>query len=523
MTNKITLINQIIPKHYYTLKVSARLNSMKYRWFKIGEADTQSRPNGLIKKFNKKSNNRDVEASMVLWEELPSSSSARLTDHKLHEGLIKNNIIKRLDANWVEHVIDEKDGSTEVFELVNPSMTDEEFLKAVKDTAAKIKKSEYTGELTYDQQLIYDPKKKHLVANHFLQTLLTKFKDIDSRIYNSLNLSILLIGQFEPEFVATLAAIHNVYIWHDTADAKHIYTFDRINQRIKYITNLKEIIEMDIKFDLLIENPPYGTSGNNILKTIIDNVDFKEHVCLIPLKDLTVETGNHVDFNSIITFAPHSFSDADVLTHAFRVSKTPLNNTKTIKELCALAFTVDKPFIKFMKANELLYHYAISNIHSWKPENDVSKTFVFHGLAVNSQHTCGLASSSSVTFANAYNMSNIEIKEKTSGYTGCLTSNACRSICFNTPEEKQNFVAFYRDNRNFINRMIANQFIGIRDHGACFPKVDWTKANYWTPELILKKVANYTDEEVKEVLDTMNQDYAVKSDDCIERLFGEYL
>jgi hypothetical protein len=521
---KTNMINQIIPKHYYVIKVAARLNSSKYRWFKVGEADAQSRPNGLVKKFVKKSSTREVDANTVLWEELPHSTKARLTDHKLHEYLIKNNIVKSLDANWVEHVIDEKDGSNEVFELVDPNMTDEEFLDIVKATVAAIKKSEYTGRLVYDQQLVYDPTKKHLVAGSFFNRLMNKFPDIFARLYNPVcnPLSVLLIGQIEPEFVSTIAIYNKVYIWHDTADATHTYALDRINQNITYITNLKEIIEMDIKFDLIIENPPYGSTGNTILKNIIENVDFEDHICLIPLKDLTVETGNHVDFNTINTFAPHSFTDADVLTHAFRVSKNKINDTKTIEELCALAFTVDKPFIKFMKANELRNHYAISNIHSWKPADEISKTFVFHGLAMNSQHTCGLASSASVTFANAYNLSNIEIKEKTQRYTGFLTSNACRSICFNTPEEKQNFVEFYKKNRNFLNRMIANQFIGIRDHGECFPKVDWTKSD-WTVEKILKEVANYTDDENKTVLDTMTKDYAVKKDSCIERLFKEYL
>ena len=70
--------------------------------------------------------------------------------------------------------------------------------------------------------------------------------------------------------------------------------------------------------------------------------------------------------------------------------------------------------------------------------------------------------------------------------------------------------------------MIVNQFIGIRDHGACFPKVDWTRTD-WTIEKILKEVANYTEDEIKAVLDTMSKDYAVKNDRCIERLFKEYL
>ena len=528
MKNKTATTNQIIPKHYYVIKIAARLNSSKYRWFKIGEADAQGRPSGLVKKFVKKSSAREIDANTVLWEELPHSTKARLTDHKLHEYLIENNIVKSLDANWVEHVIDEKDGSNEVFELVDPNMTDEEFLEIVKATVATIKKSDYTGRLVYDQQLVYDPTKKHLVASSFIIKLKNKFPKIFAKIYGpvSVPLSILLIGQFEPEFVTTLAMYHNVYIWHDTADATYTYALDFINQRIKYITTLKEIIEMDIKFNLIIENPPYGSTGNSILKNIIDNVDFEDHICLLPLKDLTVETGNYVDFSAITTFAPHSFADADVLTHAFSVSKTPINNARNISELCALAFTVDRPMIKFMRANELRNHYAFNSIKMWVKGTDVNKSFIYQLLRTQSQHTCGMDQLETKSVANEYNFNNNVIMQKTSEIKNTICTVAGNSnykvILFDTAVEKENFVKFYRENRNFINRLIVNQFIGVRDDSVCWPKVDWTKSG-WTVEKILKDVANYTDDEVKAVLDTMSKDYAVKNDSCIERLFKEYL
>jgi L-arabinose isomerase len=70
--------------------------------------------------------------------------------------------------------------------------------------------------------------------------------------------------------------------------------------------------------------------------------------------------------------------------------------------------------------------------------------------------------------------------------------------------------------------MIANQFMGVRLYEACFPKVDWTRDD-WTVEKILKTVADYTDEEIQAVLDTMDKDYTIKDDASIERLFGEYL
>ena len=75
--------------------------------------------------------------------------------------------------------------------------------------------------------------------------------------------------------------------------------------------------------------------------------------------------------------------------------------------------------------------------------------------------------------------------------------------------------------------MIVNQFISIRDYRACFPKVDWTKSD-WTVEKILKTITKQigkemTDIEIVAVLDTMTKDYEVKTDDDINKLFGEYL
>jgi hypothetical protein len=174
-----------------------------------------------------------------------------------------------------------------------------------------------------------------------------------------------------------------------------------------------------------------------------------------------------------------------------------------------------------MKANALATQYAIDAINGWKETDSVNNCFAFHEFRVKSQHTCGMDQLDSISVANKYNFENVEIKEKTEGISGRL-AGAYYVIPFATALEKENFVAFYKDNRNFINRMIADQFIGVRHYCVAFPKVDWTKDG-WTVETILKEVANYTDEEIKEVLDTMDKDYAVKNDDCIQRLFGEWL
>ena len=288
---------------------------------------------------------------------------------------------------------------------------------------------------------------------------------------------------------------------------------NNIKEKLNAIS-LEEIFNM--KIDGIIANPPYGADGNKITENIINKVAYKEFINLLPLKDYTLETGKYIDFNEITTLPPHSFGDADILTHAVKILNKPNDTIKTEEDLCAAAFTIDKPMLKFMRANLKKEHYAFDNIKVFGKDCNVTKTFVYHHFDTGSAHTSGMPKIESNIPKNNYNLKNIDTSKD-----GKLFG-VDKAIRFNTCIEKENFVKFYKENRNFINRMIVNQFIGIRDDAACFPKVDWTK-NDWTVEKILKEVANYTDTEIKAVLDTMNKDYVVKDDDSIIRLFGNYL
>ena len=275
----------------------------------------------------------------------------------------------------------------------------------------------------------------------------------------------------------------------------------------------------NLKFNLIIANPPYGRTGAQITETITKSVEFDEFINLLPIKDMPsagLAACSHIDMPETIVCAPHSFSDADILTHILRITKTPNATYKTFEELCTDSYFVDKPMVKFMKANVLASHYAIDTISTFKKGLDVTRTFVFHHFDTGSAHTCGLPRVDSNIPKNRYNF-----KDTDESVEGRL-HGVDKSLVFNSTEEKQNFVKFVFANRNFINRMIANQFIAVRNDAACFPKVDWTKDD-WTIEKILKVVANYSDEEVQAVLDTMDKDYAIKDDASIERLFGEYL
>jgi hypothetical protein len=290
------------------------------------------------------------------------------------------------------------------------------------------------------------------------------------------------------------------------------------------IISLEEIFNM--KIDGVIANPPYGADGNKITETIINKVNYEEFINLLPLKDYTLETGKYIDFNEITTLPPHSFSDADILTHAVRILNKPDNTIKTFDALCAKTFTIDKPMIRFMRDNLAKKHYAFDNIKGYTEDANVKTTFVFHTLRIISQHTAGMDVLTEETVANSYNFNNIvkpEIIKKSGG-------SGYKAICLNSEIEKVRLVHIYKIARNFINRMIANQFMGIRSYAACWPKVDLTNSKWdsMTTEAeiitaIMKEVNNSTDAEIKAVLDTMTDDYTIRDDSSINRLFGKYL
>lgn len=495
-------MNAIKQYSYYIIRID---NSKLHKsYFKIGETDNSKRPDNLCKEYEQKSANK---AYKILQDKLPVSGHKRLNDKRIHAELEKNGIIRTNPYEFEVEV--SSDGKAEIFEF--NGMTDADVIEYVKNTVSELTKdkSNYTAGVktkTYDNEAY----NKHMVNAN----LIKEIEKITGRIAGKkINNNILLIGQFDHEWKIMCCATNNIYIMHDSPDNKKPHDYTPINEKITYINDIQEIIEKNMKFDIIIANPPYGRPGAEITKFIIDNVEFDEYVNLMPLKDYTIETGKYIDFNSAKVCPPKSFNDADILTHIVKIQKRQ-NNITNDKELICASFVFDKPFAKFMNANMLKHHYAIDNISLFKNSLDVNKTFVYSPLTIRSQHTCGFESISSDTVSNNFNFNNI-IKNsifKKSGGSGY------KAISFNTEQEKHNFVEFYKANRNFINRMIANQFIGIRNDSACFPKVDWQKSD-WTIEKILKETADYTNEEIQLVLDTMDKDYTVKNNEDIKKLF----
>ena len=509
---------KVIQPFYYVIKVV--LGDIGKTVYKIGETHVNDkRPQELIKKY---SDRRANSAELIKFDKLPIRNGKRMTDSKIRSILLSSNKkFKSADRNELEIQLRETDGINE-FVSTTTLLTDDEILAAVQTAIdiAKTKAHGYSAEVRYYTELNYDPTQYHLVDFDILGKIQEQFPDFYASLYNPLDIHpVVLIGQFKPEWILSFAAFKKVVIWHDTCEQQYEYPIKEVTKNITYINTLEDLIDMDLLDPNIIANTPYGKIGALITGRIIDDVDFNEFISLLPIKDMAsggLELCSHIVMSETLVCPPHSFGDADILTHIMRITKAKNKTYNSFKELVADSFVVDKPMIKFMKANTLAAHYAIDNISAFNLNSDISTDFVFHHFDIGSAHTCGLPRCDSDLPKNKWNFEMID--ESVDG----RLYGVDKVLHFNTPAEKLNFTKFVKANRNFINRMIANQFITIRTTTACFPKVDWSKAD-WTVEKILKEVADYTDVEIAAVIDTMNEDYFVKDDESIDRLFGKYL
>ena len=85
----------------------------------------------------------------------------------------------------------------------------------------------------------------------------------------------------------------------------------------------EEVIKM--KFDLVISNPPYGRIGAQITKKIIDDVDYKDFINLLPANDYK-RVSELWQYQSDMEPCKDAFEDAAVTTHVAKIHKNKVNN-----------------------------------------------------------------------------------------------------------------------------------------------------------------------------------------------------
>lgn len=279
-------------------------------------------------------------------------------------------------------------------------------------------------------------------------------------------------------------------------------TFQEFNIKIVLI---EETEGMNV--DLVIANPPYGKIGAEITKKIIDTVDFKEYVNLLPANDYKRVNGlwnYQSDMRALDNYRGEIFADAAVTTHLAKIHKTKINNM-TLDEFERSQY-IDRQLDKYFEENSKRKHYAIDkivpagygasqikNIIAW----DCKKTFIIGLRDINHKHMP--YSKNCVTYKWNVN------EELDFNYilNNCLNTNGWLLISdcqFNTEIEKQNFVRFIYQNFKFTSKVFTalNCDGGVKS--IAFPKVDWTRS--WTVEEILKDYG-YTEDEIKEVMDDL--------------------
>jgi len=264
---------------YYVIRVSNK----KRCFYKIGEG-SQKRPQQLVNKYNKKSSG-DVNAEQLLCKVMPRSSQKRLTDKSIREALLKNytSKITPADEYAVKGVLNgEDDGCTE---FVQTTLLENPFLQVVEDTVNVLgqNKKNFTTKVKYVNNIRLTGKdsQKHQVPAKLIEKIEEKLK---RPLGGTKNKNILLIGQFLPEWVSTFAMHNKLYIWHDDTDQQYEYKYAPLNECINYVNDLRKLLSMKINFDYIIANPPYEL-GNEITSSIVENVDFRTYVNLMPAYD----------------------------------------------------------------------------------------------------------------------------------------------------------------------------------------------------------------------------------------------
>jgi hypothetical protein len=284
-------------------------------------------------------------------------------------------------------------------------------------------------------------------------------------------------------------------------DLYNIPTSDTI-----YIDTDKEKFPMikELKDIYIIANPPYSRIGANITKSIIDNVDFKEYVNLLPANDYKRNTTKDLyRYQSEMEPIINGFADAAVTTHLARIHRTKVNNM-TLDEFERSNYidkSLDKYFIensKRVSTVEDKYLPSRELVRSVGPE----RSLIFTKRDVNHKH---LPYSKKV---NSYKW-NVEASI-TADYlienTAVDFNNAVsvEMLICKTAFEKTNQANFYysKDGFRFLSKIFTAVNVDSRiELNKILPKVDWTRS--WTVEDILRDYG-YTDEEITEVMNDLN-------------------
>lgn len=482
---------------YYCYIIKITKNN-KLRGFKIGERGDTDRVENLIKKYEE--DKKNVKAEVLIPDiPLPHNKEKRLNDKAVHRQLIKEKKFVKQDSDTLKEITSENDGKGEFFRLRDGvKMSDDDIVSYVKEVIEKLGKDEnnYKTKLKNPKNIIisYRGQQNHVVRNYYINKILEYIPGI----YNNIYQSFLLIGQFDEQFVSQLSGYNKVYILYDSEEQKINY-IDAVEKNLYYFYNTDEVLKMCKKFDYIIANPPYAM-GNELTKTVVENVEFGKYINLMPAsKYKGKELYRYVES---IDSVENKFEDVKDELNSLTIttmSKTA-DTFSSFDELEMCKF--DKRFKKFYAKNfERENKFFHIGSYCSRPEkesyNQDTDFFIYYRTSKDGIH---IEDSFDVWWNKQTRTSKEVLPLIIKEYADRGLMVRGQFIFFKTMQEKNNFTEFWYEGGkdNLMNKLIKGLNKDSSPVNLAIPRVDWSHP--WTDEEILKEYG-YTEEEIKEILE----------------------
>ena len=251
------------------------------------------------------------------------------------------------------------------------------------------------------------------------------------------------------------------------------------------------------KFDIIIANPPYSKLGAEITHNMLNTVDFKQYINLLPANDYRRgkdDLYQYVKDGSMVPINVGEFKDASVTTHLCELNK--IKNSLSVAEFEISNYidrSLDRYFLNNLKKEET---FKVTTLEEGMP---LDCCVYFGKMDVCNGHLPYKRNTFSYKLNNNLMSWEDVLKDKQCLHYDYVNNGAPyfsgNVVIFDTVEEKNNFIKFvYHTKEGF--QFISKIFTAINaDHvrvtSKYIPRVDWKKP--WTIASLLKEY-DYTDE-----------------------------